>query len=140
MVGAFFRFFNRIHVLVYRLIAGRVGGRVQGLQVLLLTTRGRRSGRERTVPLGTFEDRGRYIVVASNAGFDVHPGWFFNLRNEPRVRMQIGGRDLAAQARILEGEERARLWTRLVSLSPGYARYEKSTRRVIPLIALHPSA
>src|SRR3989304_2555526 len=85
-----FRFFNRVHILLYRLTRGRVGGRILGIRGLLLTTKGRKSGKERTVPLGTFEDRGRYVVVASNGGPDVHPAWFFKLRNDPRVRIPGG--------------------------------------------------
>jgi deazaflavin-dependent oxidoreductase (nitroreductase family) len=134
-----FRATNRIHIFVYRLTAGRFAGRVQGLTILLLTTNGRRSGNERTVPLGAFEDGGAYIVTASNAGSDVHPSWFFNLRSDSLVRIQVGARSTNARAHILEGTERARLWSHLVSLSPGYRRYERSTRRVIPLVALRPS-
>ena len=148
MAKPLFRFFNRIHIFLYRLTAGRLGGRIQGLRVLLLSTTGRRSGKERTVPLGFFEDGGAWVITASNAGFDVHPGWFFNLRSDSRVRVEVGGKFSSAQAQIVDGEERARLWNRLISQSPGYARYEKSTKRVIPLvalripegIALHPSA
>ena len=140
MAKGVFRFFNRVHILLYRLTRGRVGGRILGIRVLLLTTKGRKSGKERTVPLGTFEDRGRYVVVASNGGLDVHPAWFFNLRSDPRVRIQVGAVSRAAEARLLEGEERTRVWQELVSLAPGYAGYETSTKRVIPLVALHPTA
>jgi deazaflavin-dependent oxidoreductase (nitroreductase family) len=139
MAKLFFRFFNRVHIFFYRLTSGRFGGRVQGLRVLLLTTKGRKTGIDRTVPLGSFEDGGAYIVIASNAGSDAHPGWFINLRSQPKVRVQIGAKPMEAEARILEGSERERLWGRLVALSPGYTRYEKSTERVIPLIALRPS-
>ena len=140
MAKPLFRFFNRIHIFLYRLTAGRLGGRIQGLRVLLLSTTGRRSGKERTVPLGFFEDGGAWVITASNAGFDVHPGWFFNLRSDSRVRVEVAGKVSPAHAQIVDGEERARLWNRLISQSPGYARYEKSTRRVIPLVALHPVA
>jgi deazaflavin-dependent oxidoreductase (nitroreductase family) len=136
MAKPLFRFFNRIHIFLYRLTAGSLGGRIQGLRVLLLTTKGRRSGKERTVPLGFFEDGGAWVITASNAGFDVHPGWFFNLRSDSRVRVEVGGKISSAQAQIVDGEERVRLWNRLISQSPGYARYEKSTKRVIPLIAI----
>ena len=137
MAKGFFRLTNRIHIFLYRLTSGRFGGRIQGLRVLLLTTRGRRTGASRTVPLATFQDGDSLIVVASNAGSDVHPGWFFNVRSQPRVRFQLGRAASAAEARLLEGEERGRVWSRLVALAPGYARYEKSTKRVIPLIGLH---
>ena len=136
MAKRFFRIFNWIHIFLYRSTSGRVGGRIQGLQVLLLTTTGRRTRKERTAPLGAFEEGGAYIITASNAGFDVHPGWFLNLRSDPRVRIQVGAKTTNVQARILEGAERERLWDRLVALSPGYRRYERSTQRAIPLIAL----
>src|SRR3970040_444565 len=67
-----FRFFNRVHILLYRLTRGRVGGRILGIRVLLLTTKGRRSGKGRHGPLGAFEDRGGYVVGASNGGLGVH--------------------------------------------------------------------
>jgi deazaflavin-dependent oxidoreductase (nitroreductase family) len=136
MAKGFMRIFLGIFVFLYRLTSGRFGGRIQGLRVLLLTTKGRRTGKDRTVGLGTFEEDGAYIVVASNAGSDSHPGWFFNLRTHPEVRIQLGARKAAARARILGETERARVWQKLVSLAPGYARYEMSTKRVIPLIAL----
>jgi deazaflavin-dependent oxidoreductase (nitroreductase family) len=138
MARAFFRFFGAVHIFFYRLSSGRIAGRVQGMQVLLLTTTGRKSGRRRTVPLGSLQDGKAYVVVASNAGFDVHPGWFFNLQADPRVHLEVGGASMEARARILEGEERARLWARVISRSPGYASYERRTRRAIPLVALHP--
>jgi deazaflavin-dependent oxidoreductase (nitroreductase family) len=139
MARAVFRFFGAIHIFVYRLTSGRIAGRVAGLRVLLLTTTGRTSGRKRTVPLGCLKEGEAYIVIASNAGFDVHPGWFHNLRAEPRVQIQVGAALMEARARVIEGDERSRLWSRVVSLSPGYSIYERRTRRVIPLVALHPT-
>lgn len=136
MAKALMRLFFGMFVFLYRLTSGRFGGRMQGLQVLLLTTKGRRTGKKRTVGLGTFVEDGDHIVVASNAGSESHPGWFYNLRSDPHVSFQLRDRIFAAEARILQDEERARVWRRLISLAPGYARYEKSTKRVIPLIAL----
>ena len=83
MNKTFFRFFHSIRdifVSLYRLTHGKVGGHVQGLQVLLLTTVGRQTGQQRTTPLGYFMEDDNYIVTASNAGFDTHPAWFHNLR------------------------------------------------------------
>jgi deazaflavin-dependent oxidoreductase (nitroreductase family) len=77
-------------------------------------------------------------VIASNAGQDSHPGWFFNLRSDPRVRVEVGARAFEARARILEGEERAAAWSRVVSAAPGYGAYERRTQRIIPLVALQP--
>jgi deazaflavin-dependent oxidoreductase (nitroreductase family) len=137
MAKAFFRIFGRLHTFMYRLTSGRFGARVQGLRVVLVTTQGRRTGRLRTVPLGTFRDGEAYIITASNAGQKNHPGWFLNLRKEPRVRLEDGAESIEVRARVVEGDERARLWARLISLSPGYAMYERRTKRVIPMVALH---
>ncbi len=89
MMKSLFRMIFSVLIFLYRLTSGRIGGRMQGLQVLLLTTKGRRTGRDRTVGLGTFEQDEAYVVVASNAGADVHPGWFFNLRSEPHVSISL---------------------------------------------------
>jgi deazaflavin-dependent oxidoreductase (nitroreductase family) len=132
------QFFLTIYVFLYRLSGGRLGSRVQGLQVLLLTSIGRRTNRKRTTPLGYFMDSDRYVIVASNAGFDSHPAWFHNLNNNPRVFIEVGGRKLQVDAEVIDPEKRNLLWAKLVRLAPGYAAYEKRTSRIIPLIALQP--
>ena len=137
----FFRFFNSVRdvfVSLYRLTHGKVGGRVQGLQVLLLTTIGRKTGKQRTTPLGYFMEEDNYIVTASNAGFDKHPAWFHNLRDDPRVTIEIQDRQLEAEAKVAPPEKRSALWSKLISLSPAYANYAKKTSREIPLVILHP--
>jgi deazaflavin-dependent oxidoreductase (nitroreductase family) len=133
-----FRFFNALHIFLYRRTRGRVGSNVQGLPILLLSTIGRRSGKTRVTPLGYFEHEGSYIVIASNAGFDRHPGWFHNLKSQPRVTIEVGDRVMEAGARVVGPDAYKHLWSKLVSLSPGYARYAERTRRVIPIVSLRP--
>lgn len=130
------RFFLMIHVFFYRLTGGKVGSRVQGLQVLLLTTTGRKTGKRRTTPLGYFEYDGGYVVTGSNAGFDTHPAWFHNLRNKPSATIEIGDRRFDVSAEIAGSDERDRLWAQLIELAPGYAAYAQRTRREIPLVIL----
>jgi deazaflavin-dependent oxidoreductase (nitroreductase family) len=137
---AAFRAATSLHALIYRATSGRWGTRIRGLPILLLTTSGRRTGRPRTTPLGYFEDRGRYVITASNSGLDRHPGWFHNLKANPAVRVQVGGRRLGAQAEVAEGSERRRLWERLMALSPSYAAYARRTSREIPMVVLSPQA
>jgi deazaflavin-dependent oxidoreductase (nitroreductase family) len=137
---AAFRAATSLHVLIYRATSGRWGARVRGLPVLLLTTSGRRSGRSRTTPLGFFEDRGRYVLTASNSGLARHPGWFHNLKANAAVEIQVGGRRLAALAEVAQGGERRRLWDRLMALSPSYAAYARRTPREIPMVVLSPQA
>jgi deazaflavin-dependent oxidoreductase (nitroreductase family) len=107
-----------------------------GLQILLLTTTGRKTGTKRTTPLGSFQDDGAFVVVGSNGGLDSHPGWFHNLLANPRVELQVRADRFPAVARVASASERPRLWARLVVLAPPYGEYEKRTKREIPLVVL----
>jgi deazaflavin-dependent oxidoreductase (nitroreductase family) len=127
-----------IYIFVYRLTNGAIGGRMAGLQVLLLTTTGRKTGQPRTTPLGCFQQDGNFIVVASNAGAERNPAWFYNVTSNPQVTLQIGGKQLAARAEVAGAEERAHLWADLVRRAPAYERYRERTKREIPLVILHP--
>lgn len=138
MVKLFFRVFTGIHIFFYRLTGGRFGGKVQGLRVLLLTTTGRKTGKARTTPLGHFEQQGGYVIIASNAGFDAHPSWFLNLKSNPHATIQLGDNRLDVSAEIAGSDKRGPLWSRLIELAPGYAGYEKETKREIPIVILRP--
>lgn len=134
----FFHSLRNLFVSLYRLSNGRVGGHMAGLQVLLLTTIGRKSGVERTTPLGYFIQDGNYIITASNAGSDANPAWFHNLRANPRVKLEIQDQHFEAVAEVAPQEKRTPLWSKLISLSPYYANYTKKTNREIPMVVLHP--
>jgi len=133
-----FKFFLTIYVFLYRLSGGRFGSQVQGLQVLLLTSIGRKTNRKRTTPLGYFMDGDRYVIIASNAGFDSHPAWFHNLSKNSRASIEVGEQKLQVDTEVIDPKIRNLLWAKLVNLAPGYASYERKTRRVIPLVALQP--
>ena len=133
-----FRSILAVFVVLYRLTSGRFGGQVQGLQVLLLTTVGRKTGKKHTTPLGYFMDNGSYVITASNAGFDTNPAWFHNLRANPHVMIEVKDQRMEAEAKIAEPKNRSTLWERLISLAPGYANYTKKTSREIPMVVLHP--
>ncbi len=122
---------------LYRLSNGKVMGRMAGLNILLLTTTGRKSGKKRTTPLGYFEHEGNYVIIASNGGADKHPAWYLNLKSDPEVSVEIKDKKISAQAKA-EPKLRAELWAKLVSLSPLYGKYATSTKRVIPIILLQP--
>ena len=138
MIRKFFHFVHDISVSIYRLTHKKFGGRIQGLQVLLLRTIGRQTGRERTTPFGYFIDDGNDIITASNAGRDRHPAWLHNLRANPRVIIEIKDRQIKAEAELATPEKRKALWSQLISLSSGYANYAKKTTREIPLVTLRP--
>jgi F420H(2)-dependent quinone reductase len=78
----------RVYVFLYRASGGAIGGKIQGLPVLLITTTGRKSGKSRTVPLGYLKDGSTYVIIASNAGQPRHPAWFFNLQSHPEATLQ----------------------------------------------------
>ena len=125
-----------IAVLLYRLTGGRFGGKVLGLRVLLLTTTGRKTGKQRTTPLGYFEQDGGYVIIGSNAGSDTHPGWFHNLRSDPHVTVEVKNKQSEASAEIAGTDRRGQLWSQLIELAPGYSNYAKRTSREIPVVIL----
>jgi deazaflavin-dependent oxidoreductase (nitroreductase family) len=129
---------GRSHMAVYRLTHGRFLGRVAGMPVLLLTTTGRRSGRERTTPLTYFEDGNALVVVASNGGEDTPPAWWLNLDAQPEATIAIGTRSRSVTARAATGVEYERLWPIITATHPGYAAYARRTARPIPVVLLEP--
>jgi F420H(2)-dependent quinone reductase len=132
---------SRLHVALYRLSGGRVGGRFRNkAPVLLLTTTGRKSGKQRTTPLLYVEEDGGYVVVASVGGAPKHPAWFLNLRDDAAATIQVGSRRLPVTARTATDEERARLWPVVNRMYAGYDTYQAKTTRQIPLVILTPAA
>ena len=130
------KLFIRGHAFVYRTSGGTRGSKINGQDVLLLTTTGNKSGKPRTVPLMSFEDQGDRIVVASMAGAPEDPAWFRNLVAKPEVTVQQGPDEYQARASVLPAEERERLWQRIKRDAPQFAGYEQKTTRVIPLVRL----
>jgi deazaflavin-dependent oxidoreductase (nitroreductase family) len=110
--------------------------------LVLLDTTGARTGQRRTSPVACLPDGDRLLVIASKAGADTHPAWFHNLVAHPTVRVRRWEGDALAEydaaAEVLEGDERARAWERVVAWSPGFAEYQTKTDRVIPVVALTP--
>ncbi len=130
--------FWKIHAWLYRRSGGKLGGKTLGMPVLLLTTKGRKSGRERSVALTHLVDGGRYVVIASYLGEPRHPAWWLNLCADPHASVQVGGRTIAVRAREAEGEERERLWRQMASAMPDYDVYQQRTSRRIPVVVLEP--
>jgi deazaflavin-dependent oxidoreductase (nitroreductase family) len=130
---------NRIHVGIYELSKGRLGGRMMGGELLLLSTKGRRSGRVWTNPLLFVREGDAFVVIASNGGQDRHPAWYLNLQADPGARIQVGSRRIAVRARTATAEERAPLWRRIVAAYPGYRKYETKRTLEIPLVFLVPT-
>jgi deazaflavin-dependent oxidoreductase (nitroreductase family) len=132
--------FTRSHVLAYRLTGGRVGRTFRGGPVLLLDHVGRKSGERRTHPLLYLADGEDLVIVASKGGSHKHPAWWLNLRERPNTTVQVGSEKRPVTAQLAHGEERARLWPRLVELYAPYADYQTRTSREIPVVVLRRSA
>lgn len=127
-----------VGVFLYRLTGRGIGGKIQSLPVLLLTTTGRKSGKTRTVPLGFLRDGSAYVIIASNAGLPQNPAWFLNLKSHPGAIIQVKRQHIQVKAETANPEKKQELWARLMEVAPGYGRYQKSTTREIPLVILHP--
>ena len=125
-----------LHRFIYRASGGKLGKSFFGSPILLLTTTGRRTGRPRTWPLTYLPEGDRLIIIASNGGQPNHPAWYLNLRATPQVSVQLGDRVHTMVAKTTEGDERARLWSRVVEEYPAYAEYQRKTDRQIPVVVL----
>jgi deazaflavin-dependent oxidoreductase (nitroreductase family) len=128
------------HILRYVESNGNNGHRWNGVNTLLLTTRGRRSGKLRRTALIYGRDGERYVVVGSYGGGPKHPVWYLNLSASPEVEVQAGAEKFRAQAQVVSGDERARLWQLMASIWPQYDQYQARTSREIPVVVLEPIA
>jgi deazaflavin-dependent oxidoreductase (nitroreductase family) len=108
--------------------------------VIVLTTRGARSGKIRKTPLMRVENAGRYAVVASQGGAPKHPVWYHNIKADPHVELQDGPDRRDYRAREVTGAEKAEWWERAVAAYPPYADYQTKTDREIPVFVLEPLA
>jgi proline iminopeptidase len=131
------KLFGDEHVRVYRETGGKVGHEwKKGAKILLLTTKGRKTGEPRTAPLIYETDGDRYVIIASQGGAPEHPGWYRNLTKDPDVELQVWDEVVPARAHDAEGEERERLWQLAAKQWPDYDDYVKRTDRKIPVVVL----
>jgi deazaflavin-dependent oxidoreductase (nitroreductase family) len=136
-VNPFFKLFVKGHVWLYKSSGGKRGSMMQGMKIILLTTKGRKTGEPRTVPVVPYRDGDEMYVIASMAGAPQHPAWFHNLSADPDVSVQLGAETWRARAEVVpEGPERDRLWKAITELMPNFGEYQKKTTRVIPLVHL----
>jgi deazaflavin-dependent oxidoreductase (nitroreductase family) len=132
------KLFLGANVLLFRATGGKIGSSMFGGRVLLLTTRGSKSGKERTVPVMYFDDGPNRVVIASAGGSPVHPAWYKNLNRHAAVTVEIKGRRYPARAETVTGGERARIWQNVVKEQPRFAEYaQKTNGREIPVVVLN---
>lgn len=128
--------FGAEHVRVYRDTAGARGFHWRGTTILLLTTKGRASGKPRTTPLIHRADGDRWVVVASKGGAPDHPDWYKNLEADPEATIEVQADEIPVVATTAVGDERARLWAAMTEVWPSYDDYQRETEREIPVVVL----
>lgn len=140
------RSFLHLNIFLFRASHGRIMGRFGRLNAMLLTTTGRKTGKTRVTPVGYVYDQGRFVICAAPGHFDVpggpqstHPGWYWNLKSNPTVQVNIGPEQFEATAEILAGAERERQWRRFTEVFPFIATFQERASRPIPVVVLTPT-
>ncbi len=124
------------HIKKYVRSDGAEGHKWKGAPTLLITTRGRKTGMLRRTALIYGQDDDRYIIVASKGGNPIHPAWYLNLVNDPKVEVQLMGEKFMTTASTASPDEKARLWPKMTAVWPPYDEYQQSTDRDIPVVIL----
>ena len=128
--------FNSQIIEEFRANGGKVGGPFAGAPVLLLTTTGARTGRQRVNPVMYLADGDRMFVFASKSGAPTNPDWYHNLRANPRAKVEVGEERFEVTATEVTGPQRDQIYARQAAAYPNFAEYEARTSRTIPVIAL----
>lgn len=119
---------------------GKVGGRFQGIDILILTSTGARTGQTRWNPLAYTRDGDRFVIVASKGGAPTSPDWYHNLVANPSAVIEVGTEVISVEASIAAGPERERLYAQHAARMPQFLEYAKNTTRTIPVVVLTPKA
>ena len=120
----------------FRANEGVVGGMFQGMSILLLHTKGAKTGQPRVNPVAYQKVGDDVAVFASKGGAPTNPDWYHNLLADPKLTVELGTDTFAVVARVAEGDERERIWTTQKERYPGFAEYERNTTRQIPVVVL----
>jgi deazaflavin-dependent oxidoreductase (nitroreductase family) len=128
--------FNARIIEEFRANAGRVGGMFEGVPLVLLTTTGAKSGRQRVAPLVPLRQGGRVYVFASKGGAPTNPDWYHNLVAHPEVTVELGSESYQATARVLSGADRDRVYAAQVAEHPQFGEYQAKAHRTIPIVEL----
>jgi deazaflavin-dependent oxidoreductase (nitroreductase family) len=126
------------HVRVYRETDGETGYLWNGVPTLLLTTKGRKSGAARTIPIIFTRYGESFVVIASKGGSPTHPKWYLNILDDPHVQVQVKADRYEAVARTADSPEREAIWAECVKTWPNYDIYQSRTERKIPVVVIDP--
>ncbi len=133
---SFWNYFGMAHKALYKISGGRMGARMGWIDVALVETRGRKTGKKRTVPIACYPYKDSVAVSASNSGSDKHPAWYLNMMANPAVLVQQGKEQYRAVAELVPDDEREALWQQIVDNNKHQGEYLEKTTRKIPLVWL----
>jgi deazaflavin-dependent oxidoreductase (nitroreductase family) len=128
--------FNRAAIREFRSNQGKVGGQLERMALLLLTTKGARTGRSLTRPLAYSRDGKRLVIIASYGGGPRNPPWYYNLLANPIAEVEVGTEKFEVRATLASGAERQRLYDAQARELPIFANYQRKTKRQIPVLTL----
>ena len=128
------KWFMWFNTLLLKLSRGQIGSRLGTQTILVLHTTGRKSGKDRAIPIAYFDYESRYLIVASNWGKDSQADWYLNLTKDPHARLEIKGKVIPVVSHEAHGEEYDRLWKFATDRNPPYLDYQKMTTRHIPIM------
>jgi deazaflavin-dependent oxidoreductase (nitroreductase family) len=127
-----------VNTFLIRISKGRIGEQLGTQTILILHTVGRKSGLPRSIPIAYFFYEGKYLIVESNWGKDIHADWYLNLQKQPQASIDVKGNTIKVSASFAEGEEYIRLWEYVTKKHPPYLGYQKMTKRKIPIAVFEP--
>ena len=126
--------FNKGIIEKFRANGGVVGGYFEGMNLLLVHTTGAKSGLERINPVAQIMDGNRYVIIASKGGAPTNPDWYYNIKANPEVTIEVGTQKYPALAAITEEPERSELYEKMAAQYAGFKDYKEKTKRVIPVV------
>lgn len=131
-----YKLFGKLHLALFRLTRGRIGGRASGIEMVMLDTIGRKTGQVRTVPIACYPYEGDITVVASNNGSDKDPNWWLNLKAHPQVELQLHTQRYQALAEEMSDAERDAHWPDIIKINPTQIRHQRISSRKLPVVRL----
>jgi deazaflavin-dependent oxidoreductase (nitroreductase family) len=130
---AILKLFTHLNVLIYRASGGKLGGRLAGKDICIISMKGAKTGKTRQIPLMYVPYKQGILLVASQGGADVHPTWYHNLIANPAIKVSVHGKELSLTARLATAEEKEQVWPICVESYPDYENYRHRTQRDIPV-------
>jgi len=129
-----------LNTFAIRVSRGRIGSQLGSQTILLLHSRGHKSGKHYITPIAYFQTGGFYFLIGSNWGKDQNSGWYYNLLAQPRTRIEVRGSIVPVEASQAKDQEYDRLWKYAIEHHPPYLHYKEMTKRHIPIVVLKPVA